>query len=142
MSTTTKRKTHVEYPANVVEFARRLYEQKGYTITRIRTALQRYGYNPSHTTVLCWVDPEYKASRYAHRNTNRNLGRPRKHAWRHRLERMRKLRAAGLSQQDIARVMELDFGLSLTRHQVDAFLRGKVSERTIRRNLWPDEAAA
>lgn len=135
----------MSYPANVRTYARRLYEQNGWGAHQIRKSLMVRGYNPAHTTVLGWIDDDYaqarrEASKYAHR---RRRGRPsgvkRLHPWDTRLARLRDLRGpVRLSASAAARVMAHDFGVHLSRHQVEAILSGEVKSKTVRRLLYPE----
>lgn len=135
-----KRRT---YPMNVVTFARRLHEHNGMKAHQIRNALIQRGWSPSHNTVLRWIDEDYadawrEARRIEKRRKRGGLtGKPRRSAWGVRLARMEELRDAGLSYEAIAKLAELDFGLTLSRSQIEGILKGKVSGRTIRRLLWP-----
>jgi hypothetical protein len=134
------------YPMNVVTFARRLHEQNGWEAGRIRKALIARGHSPSHNTVLCWIDEDYadmrrERNKLEHRRRRGGLrSKPRHTPWGCRLTRMEELRAAGLSYGAVAKVMELDFEVTLTRDQSERILKGMVSGRTIRRLLWPKEA--
>lgn len=131
------------YPMNVITFARRLHEQNGWSANRIRKALQQRGHSPAHSTVLCWIDDEYREERY---DRTRRPGRPgpaRRQAWRHRFDRMEQLRKLGLSFRSIAAVMTHDFeDVHVTEYQVRAIFNGTVSNRTVRRLLWPKGAQA
>lgn len=108
------------YPARVIEFARRLHEDGGYTIPEVIEALSRKGYHPSRSTVILWCRPEVreahnlkqKAKLYPNRRRQAAAG-----AWWAKHRRMRELRAAGLSFRSIAAVMRLDYGVEITEEQ-------------------------
>lgn len=144
MSTATpqthgRHKPNPHYPANVREFARRLYGH-GYTAYRIRKSLIARGYDPapSQNTILCWVDDEYREIQRLNQRRFLPAGPKRAKAWEARMDRMCALRDTGLSYRSIAAVMSLDFeDVELSEHQVRAIFNAETSNRTIRRLLWP-----
>ena len=147
-----KGSTRVEYPANVREFARRLHEQKDYTVTEILSALAKRGYKPAHNTVLAWIDDAYaeerrRANRYAMRRRNGGgpgrLTRRRLHPFDAREQRMRDLRRVGLSYTMIAALLCHDFeDIEIDGEQVRAIFNGRLSEKKTRALLWPKGASA
>jgi len=133
------------YPAKVTEFARRLYaDGEGKSIDEIRQALAKRGYSPGRSTIRYWVDEEFREEKLHRQRTYRPHGPAQKRAWRLRLERMQELREkVGLSFTSIAALMSHDFDdLELTEHQVRSIFNGTVSQKTVRRLLWPKGAAA
>lgn len=137
----TKRPNPV-YPANLREYARRLYADNGYSTHQIRKSIEGLGYNPppSHCTIRCWVDDEYREERLRRQRRFQSKGVDRhwKRGWQQRLQRMGDLRdKAKLSASATARVMAHDFDIHLTRHQVEAILSGKAEPKTIKRLLHP-----
>lgn len=128
------------YPANVREFARRLYAH-GYSPYRIHKSLKARGYGAAEDTIRCWVDPEYAEARAMRKRNGRKPGRDPRRGYSRRFARMEELRALGLSFRDIAAVMSNDFeGIELTTEQVRSIFRGWMSDRRARRLLWPEEA--
>jgi hypothetical protein len=144
MSTATaaehgRHKANPRYPANIREFARRLY-QSGWSAYKIRQNLIARGYDPvpSQNTILCWVDDEYREIQRLNQRRFRPAGPKRARAWEARLDRMRQLRDAGLSFSSIAIVMTLDFeNVDLSTEQVRYMLKGHAKTATIKRLLWP-----
>jgi hypothetical protein len=135
-----KTKGNPAYPPRILEFSRRLYaDGEGHSISAIRMALAKRGYTPSHSTILCWVDDEYREERLRRQRRYRPPGPAHRRGWQWRLERMKELREeVNLSTASIARLMSHDFnGVKLTRHQVETILTGKVSTKTARRLLYP-----
>jgi hypothetical protein len=137
-----------EYPANVVELARRLHERRGWSAHRIRKALMTRGHSPAHNTVLAWIDPAYAAQRREDTRLamrRRNGGgdgaspRRRRHPADRRLQRIRDLRALGVSFRSIAAIVSHDFAdVDLDAEQVRGILNGTISTATTRRLLWPE----
>jgi hypothetical protein len=115
----------LRYPANVSEFARRLYEE-GRTVPEVRAALARRGLNPTRSTVLYWCRPD---AREAHNFRNRHrrypAGRQRQQemVWWAKYKRLRELRDAGLSYSAIAKLATLDFGADLSADQARYMLQ-------------------
>lgn len=142
----------VEYSANVVEFARRLHAENGWSAHRIRKALIARGYSPAHNTVLCWIDADYAARRREdtrlamRRRCGGGHGAPgprRLHLADRRLQRMRELRSLRISYRSIAALMSHDFeDLELSAEQVRSIFRGQTSAKTIKKMLWPNGASA
>lgn len=123
------------YPANVREFARRLYAH-GYSPYRIHKSLKARGYGAAEDTIRCWVDPEYAEARAMRKRTGRKPGPDPRRGYRRRLARMEELRGLGLSYRSIAAVMTNDFeDVELTTHQVRAIFRGWTSPRGVKRLL-------
>lgn len=131
------------YPPRIQEFARRLYaDGEGRSINEIREALKRRGYTPKRETILYWVDEEFKAAHLHRQRKYRPPGPARRKGWQLRLERMEELkRDAALSASATARVMKLDFGVDLSRHQVETILAGRCQPKTARRVLYPKAEA-
>lgn len=126
-----------KYPANVSEFARRLYES-GLSLTQVQLALARQGYRPARSTVTYWCDPEaYEAHNLRNKRRLYPHGRTRTRTlpWQVKQRRMMALREAGLSFTAICKVMALDFGLSIDHEQVRRIINGTVSVSTTRRLL-------
>lgn len=113
-----------EYPMRVVEFARRCAEFN-YSVNQIQIALAKQGHRPSWSTIKCWVDPEYAEERNIKRRRG-GPGRSAKRVWRRRRERLEQLRGAGLSFGAIARVINLDYGLTLTAENVRGILTNRL----------------
>lgn len=138
------RKPGVGYPQNVVTYARRLHEENGWGAHQIRKSLQTMGYDPAHTTVLAWIDPDYAAGRRERCKLERRRRRGTYGKWKRlnpselRLSRMRELRDAGVSYAAIAKVVLLDFELALTGGQVERVLKGEI--KNLRRLLYPEGA--
>ena len=131
------------YPANLREFARRLYEQNGWSPYRIRKAIIGRGYDPAPAehTIRTWVDDDYRDEHLKRGRSYRPAGPARQRAWALRLSRMEELRRVGLSYRAIAALMTHDFkDVDVTADQAERILKGKVSGRTIRRLLWPKGA--
>lgn len=131
------------YPAKVTEFARRLYaDGEGKSINEIRASLAQRGYAPSRDTIRYWVDEDYREEKLHRQRKYRPHGPARKKTWRLRLERMQELREkVGLSFTSIAALMSHDFeDLELTEHHVRSIFNGSVSNKTVRRLLYPKGA--
>jgi hypothetical protein len=130
--------TGTRYPANVTEFARRLYQDEGYRLVQVIEALGRRGITPARSTVLYWCDPD---ARTAHNVQNRTRmyphGRQRRReaSWSVKLRRMRELRGLGLSFDAVRRVANHEFGTELDADAARRILTGRVSQRTIERLL-------
>lgn len=128
----------VSYPVKVQEFARRLYEDGGWRICEIRGALAKRGYFPSQSTVSRWCSPELaEADRIKKRQAlyPHLKGRKVTLPWEVKLQRMHELRNAGLSFHAVAKVMKLDYGIELDRHQSEAILKGRTSRALMARRL-------
>lgn len=103
--------------STVVE-ARRLHEA-GWSIYAVAKLLRRRGISVDETTIAEWVDPKLaerrrdeQARRFRALSARRSRGRlgagpPRSGEF--RLERMKSLRALGVSYSDIAKTMSFDF---------------------------------
>jgi hypothetical protein len=141
--TATARKQNPTYPANVREYARRLYCDFELSPYEIHNRMLRLSIDPCPvpSTIRRWADPDYCE---AERQGRRRGGRPgpdrKVKTWRLRLERIKELRAVGLSWEDVSRVMNLDFDLSLSRTQVRMYAEGRVGDRILRHRLYPEGA--
>lgn len=110
-----------EYPRKVIEFARRLHDE-GFTVTEIRGKLAAYGYTPGWSSVKRWVDDDYSerermrhAIRYrasAERCTSTDT------VLKAMSRRIRDLRGVGLSYDDIAAVLKLDFDVVVSGERI------------------------
>lgn len=140
-----RKRANPSYSANLREFARRLYQQNGWTPYRIRKAIVGRGIEPvpSEHTIRTWVDDDYRDEHLKRGRNYRPAGPARQRAWGRRLARMEELRnEVGLSFRAIAALMSHDFeDLDLTADKAERILKGKVSGRTIRRLLWPKGSA-
>lgn len=91
------------------------------------------------TTVRRWTDPEYAErhrvqqsdSAYRRRQASPAFGR-RHFRLETRIRRMADLRSAGLAYTDVAKVMQLDFGVELTPEQVAYSLKHDTVPRPLR----------
>lgn len=122
------------YPVKVVEFARRLHED-GRSITDIQLALGRLGHRPARSTVMFWVDPDYREIhnlRTRLRAYPHGRQRQQRKAWWMKRQRMEELRSAGLSFTAVANVMNLDFGLALNHEQARGILNGTLADASTR----------
>lgn len=131
------------YPANVVEFARRMYEA-GYSPYRIHKALHGRGWGAAEDTIRCWVDPAYAEARAMKKRNGRGFRQERLRGFNRRLSRLHELRAeVCLSYRAIAALLSHDFeDIEISEEQVRAILNGNLSERKTRRLLWPKGANA
>jgi len=110
--------------------ARRMFldSDGAWNITQIQRYLERRGVKVSWSTVRRWADPQWeeierKRAREAQRARWRRLHGVKPHAYRSidpaaKLQRLFELRRVGLSAEDAARVLRLDFGDEITRFQV------------------------
>jgi hypothetical protein len=137
MSTGTRERCGTRYPVKVMRFAQRM-DEEGKTNAEIRAGLARLGYWPSRDTVVRWVDPEHAEYTRVRQRRGRRPHISRRRAWRYRLDRLRALRELELSYTALAKLMNFDFGLELTEHQVRSILREWVGERTVQRCLTPE----
>lgn len=125
------------YPRQALEFARRMGEA-GYRPTYVRGELAKLGYTPSLSTVSRWMDPEvWEAQREANRRAMSGIEgtlpgpKPgKKWTWQRRLDRFRRLAAAGVPVRSATKVMNLDFGLSMTDEQGRYILAGRMSRES------------
>lgn len=133
-----RHKSNPRYPAKMREFARRAYI-KGHSAYRIRKFLLAQGCDPvpSASTLLRWVDDEYRETERLKQLRGRPPGPKRAKLWEVRLDRLRQLRGAGLSFTAIAAVARLDFEIEINPEQVRAIFRGWTSDRTVAHLLHP-----
>lgn len=80
-----------------------------------------------------WIEPERKRAEEIglHLSHMRAIGTT--PIWRLRLERMQELRNANVPYSSIAKVMQVDFGITLSREQIARILKGET--RNARRVL-------
>jgi hypothetical protein len=131
------------YPITAIVTARKL-RAAGETLAEIAEFIgQQYGTQPSTNTISVWTNKKaaktrHKYNRSRQRNraagggiTGARLGR-KEHSSEFRMARMRALRAAGLKDPQVARVMQFDYGDPMTAHMVfHAFVTG-VYPRSLR----------
>lgn len=125
------------YPASALIRARDLHAA-GYTVEEIRSHIEtETGRRPSWPTVHTWVRPKKGTQRLAVKNRRRastsggRFPRPQVVSREFKAERLRGLRAAGLSPRAIANAMAYDFGDTLTIAQVEHTVRvGRYPRRT------------
>lgn len=120
-----------QIPARVAAYAQRLYDH-GRSPEYIKHQLGTFGYEVKLDTILSWCDEEYdRARRSLARSRRRQSTTKAAHLLKH--ERMKELKQIGLSNGAIAKLMKLDFGITLTAHQVRYILSG--AARDLRRLL-------
>lgn len=130
------------YPAKYAIRARELAEAN-WSLTDIANILGReFGQRPSVPSVRRWIDPDYaETERFARARGGHLKPRQRRKMWRLVYDRMCELRfEAGLGATAIAKLLTHDFGADVTPEQVRHMTEGNVSERTMRRQLWPKGA--
>lgn len=118
---TAESPTRKRYPARCHEFARRLHQERGYTIPEVIEALAKRGIRPSRSTVIYWCDPDRREAHNLKQKRNRYPSlkrRPLHRSWWVKARRAEQLRAAGLSLPAVAAVLKLDFDLDLTAEQL------------------------
>lgn len=119
--------TNGSIPAKVGVFAQRLYEQ-GFNVEHIKKSLARYGYDLREEEIRTWVDPQFARAREVEQR--RAAGR-----WQEKLDRMQELRRGGLPYTQIAKVMRIDYGISLTGEVVRGIVKGRTSLPRVRHLL-------
>lgn len=99
-----------------VTLARTMYgDGEGWTPTEIMRYLHEQGIDVSMQTVRRWVIPGEDERRKAEAAARR--ARKRRNANGPLLERMRELRGAGLTFTAVAKVIDLDYGVTITTEQ-------------------------
>lgn len=88
---------------------------------------------PAATTVRRWIDADY-AERQRMREQTGGV-QTRRWGWRRRLARIRQLREADVAFDAIAKLIRLDFGLDLSKLQLERIARGECTEFATRRLL-------
>jgi len=124
------------YPPRLVEFVRRLGEQ-GYRVCDARAAVAKLGVDPlpAERTIKRWLDPDFaEADRMSQRRGRLPGPQPRKRwTWQRKLERLRELRALGISLAAVAKVMNHDYALRLTPENVRHLIADDYPEDSVER---------
>lgn len=109
------------YPARYHEYARRLYQDGGYTVPEVIEKLAERGVTPARSTVIGWCRPEVRDAhnlKQKRRLYPSGRRKQRQLSWWAKARRARDLRDVGISYSAIAKVLALDFSLDLTAEQV------------------------
>jgi hypothetical protein len=94
------------------------------------------GVRPHEVTVRRWVDPDYAEAQRERRSIGGTQAR--RAGWKPRLKRLRDLQGVGVPYPAIAKVANLDFGLSLSEHDVrEVLARQGLAADKLRRLLDP-----
>lgn len=134
--------TAVRYPVRAIEFARRLYEEQGKTISEVREALRKRGFTPAKTTVIHWCIPEVRDSHNAKSRTGiypscrgRGPRTRRKPAWMAIREQMRHWRSLSLPFTAVASLTNDAFNLELSAEHTRGILNDTLHPTTIKKLL-------
>lgn len=128
-----------QYPAAIVEFARRLHAA-GKPVPEVYAAVLRQGYSPSVSTVRLWVDEDLREAHLSKKRRRQPVYRSatlerRVPLWEARRRRIVSLREAGLSYNAIALLANHDWALHLDDERVRRIVQGRASEATARAQL-------
>lgn len=143
------------YPLRLIAFVGKLGEQ-GYRTSQALALLGKMGVDPlpARETVKRWLDPDFaEADRMRQRKGLLPGPQPqRKWTWQRKLQRLHQLSGLGISYEAVARVMNHDYGLTLTCDQVrriengttssDDSLRALMEGRRLRRGRGPAQVAS
>lgn len=143
--------TGVRHTTGTVLAAKQLYEA-GWPPPSIARILQERGVDPApHVrTIRLWVVPGEADRRAARRRDSRQrlqaatavVGQGRYQSARLRLERLRRLRDAGMSYSALAIIAHVDFALEVTDENVRYLLNTSPKPSTIAKYLAPEQAVA
>jgi hypothetical protein len=123
------------YPSTYPTRAKVLFDSGWTNCSELARLLEaELGRRPAHSTIRRWVDPDFAEVVRIRQRRGGICGPTRRLSAELRLERLLALAGAGLADLDVARVLNLDFGLRLTADNVE-YLRDAEPSAAVAKRL-------